>query len=291
MGLIKIGTLTDGLGNFSTNWIRKLIENKFECFTMNFWQTTNNADFSELSKKIKDDIGDSGLFVSCLSIFANPLMDENKIKEWEKCIDNAHLFGTDLVTGFTGRLDGKSVPDNMPKFKEVFTELAKHAQDKGVKIAFENCYMGGNWHSGSFNIANSPLAWDMMLDAVPYDNIGIEWEPSHHLSQLRDPLLSLKKYAKKIFHVHGKDANIDWDIIKEFGIDGAKWYSCDRMPGYGDTDWKEVCTILYKNGYNGTIDIEGFHDPYFRNELEFTGQVAALKYLKKCRGGEFVANP
>jgi sugar phosphate isomerase/epimerase len=63
------------------------------------------------------------------------------------------------------------------------------------------------------------------------------------------------------------------------------------MPGYGDTDWKEVCSILYRNGYSGTIDIEGWHDPYLRNDLEFTGQVAALKYLKECRGGEFVANP
>jgi len=289
MGLIKIGTLVDGFSVLK--WIPKLIENKFECFVVHFWESSKDTDFAELAKKVKDAIGDSGITISCIGVFSNALRDEEKIKEWEKCIDNAHHFGTNLVTGFTGRLDGKSVPDNIPKFKEVYTELAKRAQNKGVKIAFENCYMGGNWHAGSWNIANSPLAWDMMFDAAPYDNIGIEWEPSHHLNYLRDPLVSLKKYAKKVFHIHGKDANIDWDIIKEFGVDGAKWYACDRMPGYGDTNWKEVCTILYKNGYQGTIDIEGFHDPYFRNELEFTGQIAALKYLKECRGGEFVKNP
>lgn len=289
MGLIKIGTLVNG--SEVLKWIPKLIEHKFECFVLNYWENTGKADFLELSKKVKDAIGGSGLTVSCLSVYTNALRDENRISDWENCIDFAHLFGTDTVTGFAGRLDGKSVPDNIPKFKEVFTELAKRAADKGVKIAFENCYMGGNWHGGSFNIANSPLAWDMMFDAVPYDNIGIEWEPSHHLTQLRDPLLSLKKYAKRIYHIHGKDANIDWDVIKEFGIDGAKWYACDRMPGFGDTNWKEICSVLYKNGYAGTIDIEGFHDPYFKNELEFTGQVAALKYLKKCRGGEFFANP
>jgi len=289
MELIKIGTLVDG--SSVLKWIPKLIENKFECFVVNYWENTGETDFVELSKKVKDAIGDNKLTVSCLSVFTNALRDEKRIKDWENCIDHAHLFGTNIVTGFTGRLDGKSVNDNIPKFKEVFTELAKRAQDKGVKIAFENCYMGGNWHTGSFNIANSPLAWDLMFDAVPYDNLGIEWEPSHHLNYLRDPIKSLKKYAKKIYHIHGKDANIDWDIIKEFGIDGAKWYARDRMPGYGDTNWKEVCTILYQNGYKGTIDIEGFHDPYLRNELEFTGQIAALKYLKECRGGEFVENP
>lgn len=289
MNLIKIGTLVDG--SVILQWIPKLIENKFECFALNYFNTIGNADFSELSKKVKDAVGDSGLTVSCISVYANPLRDDDKITEWEKCIDNARLFGADMVTGFTGRLDGKSVEDNIPRFKEVFTELAKRAEDKGVKIAFENCYMGGNWHNGSWNIANSPLAWDMMFDSVPYDNIGIEWEPSHHLSFLRDPLKSLKKYAKKVFHIHGKDANIDWDSIKEYGIDGARWYSRDRMPGYGDTNWKEVCSILYKNEYTGTIDIEGWHDPYLKNEFEFTGQVAALKYLKECRGGEFITNP
>ena len=289
MGLIKIGTLVDGFGVLK--WIPRLIENKFECFVLNYWESTGDTDFAELSKKVKDAVGDSGLTVPCLNIFTNALRDERGIKEWEKCIDNAHLFGADIVAGFTGRLDGKSVDDNIPRFKEVFTELTKRAQDKGVRLAFENCYMGGNWHAGSFNIANSPLAWDMMFDAVPFDNIGIEWEPSHHLSYLRDPLISLKKYARKVFHVHGKDANIDWDSIKEFGVDGAKWYACDRTPGYGDTDWKEVCSILYKNGYTGTIDIEGFHDPYLNKELEFTGQIASLKYLKECRGGEFAANP
>ena len=33
-----------------------------------------------------------------------------------------------------------------------FGELAKRAADKGVRIAFENCTMRGNWQSGDWNI-------------------------------------------------------------------------------------------------------------------------------------------
>jgi hypothetical protein len=45
-------------------------------------------------------------------------------------------------------------------------------------------------------------------------------------------------------------------------------------------------------GYTGSIDIEGWHDPVYRGELEMTGQVEALNYLKECRGGRtFAANP
>ena len=287
--LIKVGTLAGG--DAAVQFMPKLIEYGFESVAINYFGNSGGADFAELGKKVKDAIGDSGIIVPCVGVYCNPLRDEDGIKEWEKCIDNAQAFGADIVTGFAGRLDDVSVDKNIPRFKEVFTELAKRAKDKGVRLAFENCYMGGNWHRGSWNIANSPLAWDMMFEAVPYDNIGIEWEPSHHMNYLRDPIAALKKYISKVFHIHGKDANIDWDSINEFGIDGARHYACDRFPGYGDTDWKEVMSILYKNNYQGTIDIEGYHDQYFNRELEFTATVSSLKYLKECRGGDFVPNP
>ena len=43
-------------------------------------------------------------------------------------------------------------------------------------------------------------------------------------------------------------------------------------------------------GYQGAIDIEGWHDPVYRGELEMTGQVAGLNYLKRCRTA-YVPNP
>jgi sugar phosphate isomerase/epimerase len=58
-----------------------------------------------------------------------------------------------------------------------------------------------------------------------------------------------------------------------------------RTPGFGDTDWTRVVSKLRLAGYRGTIDIEGWHDPVYREELEMTGQVRALDYLKQCRGG------
>ena len=49
---------------------------------------------------------------------------------------------------------------------------------------------------------------------------------------------------------------------------------------------------LRLGGYKGAIDIEGWHDPVYRNDLEMTGQVMALNHLKQCRGGAgFVMNP
>jgi len=71
------------------------------------------------------------------------------------------------VSGFTGRLTGQPIDASIPKFAEVFGELARRAEERGVRIAFENCDMGGDWATGDWNIAHNPTAWEMMFNAVP----------------------------------------------------------------------------------------------------------------------------
>jgi sugar phosphate isomerase/epimerase len=290
---IRIGTMV--WGGTAERVIPQIIKYGFESFSLPFWKTIGDVNLAETAKRVKEILAEKDVIISSLSIFGNPLTadgnENNSLSDWEKLIDNAHLFGTDLVTGFTGRIPGKSIEESIPRFKEVFGELAKRAADKGVKIAFENCSMSGDWWKGDWNIAHNPTAWEMMFDAVPMDNIGLEWEPCHQMLTLIDPIPQLRKWAPKIFHVHGKDCTIAWDIIKEYGIGGPKQYAWHRTPGFGDSNWTDIITILRQAGYKGTIDIEGWHDPVYRGELEMTGQVHGLNYLKQCRGGSFVANP
>jgi len=68
-------------------------------------------------------------------------------------------------------------------------------------------------------------------------------------------------------------------------------FAFHRTPGFGDTNWTDVISALRAGGYTGPIDIEGWHDPVYRGELEMTGQVHALHYLRRCRGGDDVPNP
>jgi sugar phosphate isomerase/epimerase len=136
-----------------------------------------------------------------------------------------------------------------------------------------------------------PAAWELMFEVLPQENIGLQWEPCHQMVMLIDPIPQLKKWGGKIFNVHGKDATIDRNIIKEFGISGAKPFAWHRTPGFGDSNWTDIISILRQNNYKGSIDIEGWHDPVYKGELEMTGQVHALNYLKRCRGGDFISNP
>ncbi|MFW6278937.1 MAG: sugar phosphate isomerase/epimerase family protein [Bacillota bacterium] len=293
MKKLRIGTLVGG--GQAVKVIPQILPHGFESFCLTFWQTTGDIDLKELAREVNEILAEEDAVISSLSIFGNPLTNEgdnsDALDSWKRLIDNAHLFNTDIVSGFAGRIPDKPIDESIPKFKEVFGELTKRAQDKNVRIAFENCDMGGDWEQGAWNIAHNPTAWEMMFNAVPEDNIGLEWEPCHQMVSLIDPIPQLRKWVDKVFHVHGKDATIAWDIVREYGIDGPKEFVWHRTPGFGDTDWTDIITILRQADYEGTIDIEGYHDPVYRDELEMTGQVRGLNYLKECRGGDFVPNP
>ena len=89
-----------------------------------------------------------------------------------------------------------------------------------------------------------------------------------------------------------KDATVRWDVIREHGVFGRLPFVQMRTPGFGDSDWTRVISELRLSGYKGSIDIEGWHDPVYRGDLEITGQVRALEYLKQCRGGaDYLPNP
>jgi sugar phosphate isomerase/epimerase len=293
---IRIGTLLRPSDSKPGDYIRQILPHGFESFSMWYWRVLGDANLPRLADEIRQALGDSGAVISSVSIYGNPLettaTDLEALRGWQELIDHAHLFGTNIVAGFTGRLRGRSIDDSLPRFKAIFEPLAKRAADQGVRLAFENCAMGGNWKSGDWNIAHNPAAWEKMFDVLPMDNIGLQWEPCNQMTQLIEPLPQLRsKWAKKIFHVHGKCATIKWDIIREYGIDGPVQFAYHRTPGFGDLDWTRIISDLRLAGFKGSIDIEGLHDPIYRGALEMTGQVYGLNYLKRCRGGEFVPNP
>lgn len=290
---IRIGTLA-GKGPRTAEYIDAILPHGFESFQINFWQTLQQTELPELARQVAEVLADSDATISSLGIYGNPLgtttTDAETRAAWEHCIDHARDFGCDLVCGFTGRVVDQPIPESMTRFQEVFAPLAKRAADRGVRIAFENCPMGGTWHTGSWNLAHNPLAWELLFNAVPDTNVGLEWEPCHQMCQLIEPLPQLRKWVPKIFHLHGKDATVHWDVVRSQGIHGPTYFAWHRTPGFGDTNWVEVISELRRHGYKGAIDIEGWHDPVYKDALELTGQVHGLNYLKQCRAA-YVPNP
>ncbi|MFA6930934.1 MAG: sugar phosphate isomerase/epimerase [Lentisphaeria bacterium] len=290
---ILIGTLVQGNEN-TESYIRQIIPYGFESFAITFGSTFK-VDPAELAGRIMPLLRAHNIRIGAVSLYCNPLKtDEEGEKaraEFARLIDCAHLYETDVVSGFTGRLPDSSIPESIPRFKEVWGALADLAGQKNIRIAWENCPMGGTWKKGSHNIACNPAAWELMFEAVPLPNIGLEWEPCHQMVQLIDPLPQLRQWVSKVFHVHGKDATILKDVIARDGISSPKEFALHRTPGFGDSNWTDVISELRRGKFKGSIDIEGWHDQVYGDKLEMTGQVHGMRYLKFCRGENFIPCP
>lgn len=289
MKQIKIGTCIPG--DKVETWLPHFIKAGFETISINFHMTLNGTDLVKLSQRVKEIIGDSGVEVTTLGLYCNPIQRESDKEALEYCLECAPLFGATIVSTFAGAYEGKPVLEAIPKFGEVFRDLTKKAADKNLNMAIENCTMGGTWEHATCNIGFNPKAWKRMFQEVPAENFGLEWEPTHQMVQLIDPVAQLREWVPKIVHMHGKDATIDWDGVRRYGVLGASEFVYHRTPGFGDTNWRDIFTILHQNGYEGDICIEGYHDPVYRDDWEMTGQLHALHYLKWCRGGDFTPNP
>ena len=281
----RLGTVIRAASGAAAS-IRALLPHGFESWQLAFALKRDVIPpLAPLAEEVRDVLG--GTVVSAIGIYGNPLRDDalgaESRRALREAMHTARHFGTNVIGCFTGRVPGASVEDSLPRFREVWSELAREAADCGVRLAFENCLQGGTWQNGDWNMAHNPVAWERMFDAVPSACLGLEWEPAHQLCQLIEPLPQLAHWAPRIFHVHGKDANIHRDIIAQHGVYGRERFAWHRMPGFGDTDWREILRTLRAAGYAGSVDIEGYHDPVFKDEREIEGQVLALHYLKQCR--------
>ncbi len=289
MKQIKIGTCLPG--DRAVEMIPPMVKAGFETFSINFHMEYNGVELKRLAADIDALRREMPVDISTIGLYCNPIEYSEHRRNLEYAIDCAELFGARIVSSFAGAYEGKPVTESISEFGKVFRELAERAREKGVTLGLENCPMDGNWNRCTCNIAFHPLAWEMMFAEVPADNIGLEWEPTHQMVQLIDPIAQLREWAHRIVHVHGKDATLDQAAVKRYGILGAKPFVWHRTPGFGDNNWRDIISILRMAGYESDICIEGYHDPIYGGEWEMTSQLHALQYLKWCRGGEFVANP
>jgi len=283
--VLRLGTLVRA--EEAAAAIRRLRPHGFESFALNFGPRPFTLELPRLAGAVRAALAGSGAVISALSFYGNPLAPgaagRAAIRCWRQLIDHAPAFGADVAAGFAGRVPGTTVDDSLPRFREVFGDLAARAAERGVRLAFENSPAGGNWKTGDRNIAFHPAAWERMFAAVPAPNLGLEWDPSHVLCQFADPLPQLRRWVRRIFHVHAKDAQFRRAVLRRAGLLGPEPALVHRFPGLGLLDWAVVLRRLRRGGYRGAVDIEGWHDPVFRGARELEGQVNALRYLQRCR--------
>ncbi len=248
-----------------------------------------HVDVTDFTKAQADDVlaqtHQYGVSISALGYYPNvldpdPAVAETSIAHLKNVIAAAPLLGLTGVNTFVGRDWTKSVDENWPRFLQAWRPLIAFAEDHGVRIGIENCPMlftKDEWPGGK-NLATSPSIWRRMFSDISSASFGLNYDPSHFALQFMDPILPLREFKDKLFHVHAKDVKIDHVKLNEVGVfaEPLKWHQ-PRIPGYGEIDWAQFMGALMAVGYDGPLCIE-VEDDTFGKTLE--GRQRALKVAR-----------
>jgi sugar phosphate isomerase/epimerase len=174
-------------------------------------------------------------------------------------IDSAATQGIKVLCCSHAMAEGRPAADQPVLFKEGFGPVVKHAEQKGVKLAFEH------WPNRGRNFMHSPELWDAGFSAVPSANIGLNFDPSHLVVLHIDWEWALRAYKDKVFYCHAKDTELFPDKMNRHGIYGpfiesggpasGIWWRY-RLPGFGVVNWHKYADILAEIGYTGPMNIE-----------------------------------
>ena len=213
--------------------------------------------------------------ISSLAYYPNSLDgDTDKrnmaVEHLKKLILASHRLGIDMVTTFIGRDQNKTVEANLELVKEIWPPIMDLARENGVRVAIENCPMlfGADQWPGGQNLMTTPAIWDKVFEILPYENLGINYDPSHFVWQMIDYIKPIYKYKDKIFHAHYKDIKVYREKLDQVGITAYPLdYMSPKLPGLGDVDWGKYVSALTDIGYQGYTCIE-IEDKAFEGSSE-----------------------
>lgn len=263
-------------------------ENGFRCVELACWPAgkaerryagVSHIDIEGLNEEkiqyILKYCSDRNVEISSLAFYPNT-MDPNpearqaSINHLMKLIDASAALGVNMVTTFIGRDQSKSVEENLKLAGEIWPPILRHAEEKNVKVAIENCPMlfGEDQWPGGQNIMTSPVLWRKIFDILKSDNLGINYDPSHFVWQMMDYIAPIYEFRDKIFHVHFKDIKLYPEKLKKCGVMAYPLdYMSPKIPGLGDINWSKFVSALTDIGYDGAAVLE-IEDKSFENSKQ-----------------------
>ncbi|MDD4180804.1 MAG: sugar phosphate isomerase/epimerase [Victivallaceae bacterium] len=186
------------------------------------------------------------------------------IQSMKNAAKAAKNLGVDVVNGFTGSpiwhmlysfppVSDAMIDDGFKFFADTFNPILDEFAKNGVKFALE--------------VHPTEIAFDIhtarrTLDAIGNrPEFGFNFDPSHLLWQMIDPVKFIEEFPDRIYHCHIKDAALQLDgkngILAShlnFGQPKRGWDF--RSPGHGQVNFEEIIRALNRIGYIGPLSIE-----------------------------------
>ena len=126
---------------------------------------------------------------------------------------------------------------------------------------------------------------DRLMDETDPELVFLLFDSGHLSFAGIDPIPVLKKYIKRIKHVHLKDLRLK--VYEEVKKQNMSFLDAVRagvftVPGDGDVDFTSIFDVLAENDYEGYVLVEAEQDPAKANPFEYA--VKARKYIKEKAG-------
>ncbi|GIL13069.1 MAG: sugar phosphate isomerase/epimerase [Chloroflexi bacterium] len=203
----------------------------------------------------------------------------------------AKKFGVGVVNGFTGSsvwaklyffppTSQADIEVGYKDFADRWLPILEVFKQEGVKYALE---------VHPTEIAYDIITSERALKAIDYHpNFGFNFDPSHFIHQLFDPVEFINEFPERVFHVHVKDSRVQLtgrnSILSshlDFGDHRRGWDFVS--PGRGDVKWDRIIRALNRIGYQGPLSIE-WEDSGMDREW------GAPEALKMVRSQDFTAS-
>ena len=249
-----------------------------------------NTVTDEKIEKVKATLAKNEMHVSAFQATQNHINPDADRRAREndyfvKVIELAGKLGIPYIGTASGKDPDKPLDKQVDEIVRVYNEKYFAACQKNkVRILWEP------WPGGP-NVATSPVGFEALFKGFgdsPY--VGLQYDPSHLVWQMMDPIQTAREFADKIYDVHLKDTEIRWDVLRRGGINPvnrAQWWSY-RLPGLGSIAWSEFFSVLQRASYTGAMSIEhedplygaSHPGPDFSDDFK-TGFKMAHRYLRQ----------
>jgi sugar phosphate isomerase/epimerase len=302
-GIMKLGIVSAILDQSDFKEMIDIVaDNGLDCVEVACWPKEKAArryagvshiDVNNLNQESAQEIlsyaASKQIEISALAYYPNPLDEdlekrEKAIKHLYRLIDAAKLLKENLVTTFIGRMQTKSLSENLEEMEIVWKPILAYAEEAGVRIGIENCPMlftDDEWPGGQ-NLMTTPAVWREVFKRLDSKALGLNYDPSHFVWQQIDYISPLYEFKDKIFHVHYKDIKLYPEKLKDVGVMATPLqYMSPKLPGLGDVDWSKYVSALTDIGFGGYSCIE-VEDKSFEETYEDVKKSVSLstRYLR-----------
>ena len=305
--MIQLGLVSAILAEKQTDEVISFIAEKgFKCVEMMCWPKgraerryagVTHIDIDNLDNRIintiREQLKEHKIFISGLGYYPNPLdPDEERsafhLEHIKKMIRAAALLGVPAINTFVGRDPQKNIDENLAGFRLKWPSVVKVAEQYNILIGIENCPMyftQDEWPGGK-NLATTPEIWDRIFDIIPSPLFGLNYDPSHMVWQMMDPIRPIYDYASRLHHIHLKDAKVYYEKLNRVGIMATPLsFHSPRLPGRGDVNWPAFFKALQDVGYNGPACLEVEDKDFEQSAAEIENAITLSKeYIDSITG-------